>query len=523
MNLEEISEQIENLTKMKKSDKININKEKITNELKELVENLRKGSKSLLSKETYIRFCTRKVQDSEGFKTAGLSKNRLESEKDINDMVNEIQNIILTNGKSMIKNPNKRIYIEKKDKSPRPLTIPSYRDRILQTMFMRILEILHEDRSPKRSFAYRPGRSPSWPLYLIKLEISKKNKKPEAIVCIDVKSCYDEILRPKVYERIENEYFGIIPTKILEGWLQAGYIEKGNPKIQDLDRGIYQGSPISPILANIMLDTVQWEIEENENLAFRYADDIMLIIYNEENETMDRIKDDLSKIGNRISEAKTERTKVTKTTKKVIKKYLGYKFEITDKKVRWLVPENEIERIKEKFEGKTFLEKISIGRGALNFLKHADDIHEHKRKLSEILPPPVGSGGGATKNELPVVTDAQKDSGSSNPIKVEMDIFGIPKEHPKQRPYGTYERAQKITDGILLNLISEANSNWTPNCECEFSDENGEKCKNQAVWSISDPPSPKSRKLKCVCEIHFEKALKSFPELFGTKTQIKKD
>jgi retron-type reverse transcriptase len=178
---------------------------------------------------------------------------------------------------SVVKNPSiykaqplKRVWLEKPN-SPdyRPISVPSYLDRAVQHLFLLILDVFQEEFADPNSFGFRKFRSPGWASKAITLAIwsRKQYGPPKYAVELDIAKCFDSISHDFITKNvgtmtINNSSFNIIPQQILQAWLKSGYIDvcgKLTPKDQIIptEVGVPQGGPISPTIANIVLNGIE--------------------------------------------------------------------------------------------------------------------------------------------------------------------------------------------------------------------------------------------------------------------------
>ncbi len=173
--------------------------------------------------------------------------------------------------------PLRRVNIPKAGKpgETRPLGIPALRDRVLMSAAKLILEPIFEADFKPASYGFRPKRNAHQALEEIRISA---NTGAHWVLDADIKSCFDEIDHEALMTLIERRVSDREMLKLLRSWLRAGIIEGG--VYSETESGTPQGSPISPLLANIAL-TVLDEALINQatktGKLIRYADDWVVI------------------------------------------------------------------------------------------------------------------------------------------------------------------------------------------------------------------------------------------------------
>jgi group II intron reverse transcriptase/maturase len=172
--------------------------------------------------------------------------------------------------------PARRVFIPKPGRSEqRPLGIPRIKDRVCQTAAKIVLEPIFEADFRGCSFGFRPKRSAHQALDEIKREVMRGRR---WVIDADIRGFFDaldpEILEQLLCERISDRRV----LKLLRSWLRAGVLE-GETLLRP-EVGSPQGSPISPLLANVYLNALDraWEDRHGDlGVLVRYCDDLVVL------------------------------------------------------------------------------------------------------------------------------------------------------------------------------------------------------------------------------------------------------
>jgi group II intron reverse transcriptase/maturase len=172
--------------------------------------------------------------------------------------------------------PARRVHIPKPGRSEmRPLGIPAIKDRVCQTAAKLILEPIFEADFRGCSFGFRPKRSAHQALDQIKREVTRGRR---WVIDADIRGFFDA-LDPQILDSLLRERISDRRTlKLLRSWLRAGVLE-GNTLVRP-EVGSPQGSPISPLLANVYLNALDraWEDRHGDvGVLIRYCDDLVIL------------------------------------------------------------------------------------------------------------------------------------------------------------------------------------------------------------------------------------------------------
>lgn len=163
------------------------------------------------------------------------------------------------------------VEIPKSNGKMRLLGIPTVIDRLLQQAVGQVIAIKFEMEFENYSYGFRPNRNAQ--LAVLKAQ-EYINDGYQHIVDIDLKSFFDEvdhcILLQLLYRKIKCP----LTLRLIRKWLRAPIMING--KLTKRRKGVPQGSPLSPLLSNIMLNELDKEMEKQELHYVRYADDFSI-------------------------------------------------------------------------------------------------------------------------------------------------------------------------------------------------------------------------------------------------------
>jgi RNA-directed DNA polymerase len=167
--------------------------------------------------------------------------------------------------------PIRGVEIKKSNGKMRLLGIPTVMDRLLQQAVGQILAIKFEMEFEDYSYGFRPNRNAQQAVLQAQENI---NAGFQHIVDIDLKSFFDEVDHCILLQLLFRKVKCPLTLRLIRKWMTAPI--KVNGRLVKRRKGVPQGSPLSPLLSNIMLNELDKELERQGLRYVRYADDFSI-------------------------------------------------------------------------------------------------------------------------------------------------------------------------------------------------------------------------------------------------------
>ena len=221
--------------------------------------------------------------------------------------------------------PVRRVEIPKSSGGKCPLGIPIVVDRLIQQSICQLLVPIFDPGFSEFSYGFRPGKSAHDAVRKVRETIREGYR---IAVDMDLAKFFDRVNHDVLMHRVARKVHDKRILRLIGKYLRAGAMVDG--RLQATRKGVPQGGPLSPLLANILLDDLDKELERRGHRFVRYADDFVILVKSQRagQRVMESVRRFLErKLNLQVNEKKSQVAKTDQTN------FLGFTFKGT--KIRW--------------------------------------------------------------------------------------------------------------------------------------------------------------------------------------------
>lgn len=223
--------------------------------------------------------------------------------------------------------PVRRVRISKPDGGERELGIPTVTDRLIQQALLQELQPLLDPTFSKHSYGFRPGRRAHEAVVAAQTYVQSGRR---IVVDVDLEKFFDRVNHDILIDRLQKRIPDAGVIRLIRAYLNSGIMSDG--VVQERYQGTPQGGPLSPLLANVLLDEVDKEMERRGHSFVRYADDCNVYVHSRKagERVMAVLRRCYAKLRLTVNKTKSAVASVTG------RKFLGYSF--------WYAKKGEVKR-----------------------------------------------------------------------------------------------------------------------------------------------------------------------------------
>ena len=223
--------------------------------------------------------------------------------------------------------PVRPVSIPKPGGGVRELGIPTVVDRLIQQALLQVLQPLIDPTFSVHSYGFRPGRSAHGAVLEAQQYVQAGHR---VVVDVDLEKFFDRVNHDILMDRLAKRIADKRVLRLIRRYLQAGILAHGVHS--ERFEGTPQGGPLSPLLANVLLDEVDRELERRGHKFVRYADDCNVYVRSPKagERVLQALRGCYAKLALKVNESKTAVASVWG------RKFLGYCF--------WTAPAGAVKR-----------------------------------------------------------------------------------------------------------------------------------------------------------------------------------